>query len=74
MNCHKCEYVRSIPGDCHVSCTSGTARVEVNNYGYSQGWAFWPFNFDPIWIESCSGFKSNEKLPVSAGVEAHDHI
>jgi hypothetical protein len=30
--------------------------------GIKRGWFNWPYNFDPVWLESCNGFE--EKLHV----------
>jgi len=41
----------------------GATLFKVNAHGYKKGWAFVPFNFDPIWI-TCSlplGKKEDEK-------------
>lgn len=27
--------------------------VKFNEYGVDKGWASWPYNYDPIWIEFC---------------------
>lgn len=27
--------------------------VKLNPHGVKNGWAAWPINFDPIWVESC---------------------
>ena len=31
---------------------------KVNMYAFRKGWATWPVNFDPIWIEECQYKKS----------------
>lgn len=36
------------------SRTGVTARVDL--HGFNKGWAYFPFLFDPIWVQSCSGF------------------
>lgn len=36
--------------------------VKGNAHGIRQGWFLHPFNFDPVWLESCTGF---EKQPES---------
>jgi hypothetical protein len=28
--------------------------VKLNEHGVKNGWALWPINFDPIWVESCN--------------------
>jgi len=55
-NCYECLHRRSIPGDCHSECANTNANVTGNPHGRASGWFFWPFNFDPIWLESCDGF------------------
>ena len=32
--------------------------VEGDPYGIASGWFNHPFNFDPVWLNSCTGFKS----------------
>ena len=49
-----------MPGDCHSSCKKLDAKVALNPHGVKHGWAYWPLNFDPIWIESCDSFKQKE--------------
>jgi hypothetical protein len=35
--------------------------VSGNLHGIMHGWFNWPFNFDPVWLESCNGFEPKEK-------------
>jgi hypothetical protein len=30
--------------------------VTLNPHGMQRGWAYWPMNFDPLWVETCDGF------------------
>jgi hypothetical protein len=73
MDCHKCKHSQRIPGDCHLDCQEGlrqcfarepqepvTIRVSLNEHGVKNGWAMWPFNFDPIWVDACNCFRSTE--------------
>ena len=30
--------------------------IEISEWGKSHGWAAWPLNFDPIWIDKCVFF------------------
>lgn len=73
MNCTDCKHRRAIPGDAHSQCVaqpfpdfvamrSGRTAmpVIVNEHGYRNGWAFWPVNFDPVWIESCKLFAQRD--------------
>lgn len=40
-------------------------KVKGNAQGIRRGWFNWPYNFDPVWLESCDGFKS--KTEVQSG-------
>jgi hypothetical protein len=35
-------------------------QVEFRESAIAEGWGSWPFNFDPIWLEHCTGFKAKE--------------
>lgn len=35
-------------------------NVVCNEYGIRAGFAIWPCNFDPTWIEHCDGFEAIE--------------
>ena len=35
--------------------------IVVNEYGRSSGWATWPIDFDPVWIEKCIYFENENK-------------
>jgi len=39
--------------------TSGLDKldIKINNHGLKNGWANWPFNFDPIWLDNCNAYK-----------------
>jgi len=56
--CYKCRYRETIPGDCHSSCSNKKAHVVGNVHGKQSGWFIHPWNFDPIWLEKCDGFKA----------------
>src|SRR5512137_554660 len=30
-------------------------------HGIRRGWFNWPWNFDPVWLESCDGFKKKRE-------------
>jgi len=30
--------------------------IRANFHGIRNGWFIWPVNFDPVWLEHCSGF------------------
>ena len=44
------------------SLTAGVKALSVkgNPRGIAGGWFSFPFNFDPIWLEECSGFTPKE--------------
>jgi hypothetical protein len=62
--CYSCPSRRDIPGDAHSQCQAGMAglfnggvrmpQVQGNAHGIKMGWFLWPFNYDPVWLESCS--------------------
>ena len=35
--------------------------IKGSAHGIQMGWFNWPYNFDPMWLEACSGFE--EKKP-----------
>lgn len=35
-------------------------NVKGNATGIRRGWFIWPYNFDPVWLESCNGFTPKE--------------
>ena len=63
--CYQCEYRCTIPGDGHTMCAfqwnpKKQAIPEGASHGIKNGWWFFPFNFDHVWmIGECSEFKIN---------------
>jgi hypothetical protein len=41
-----------------VSNAAKEINVVLNSHGVQNGWANWPWNYDPIWVENCDGFES----------------
>jgi len=39
-------------------------NVKGKPHGIKMGWFSWPFNFDPVWLESCDGFKEIKHAKV----------
>lgn len=39
-----------------VVVESEDCKVRGNAHGIRSGWFQHPFNFDPVWLESCTGF------------------
>lgn len=71
-NCYKCEYRGTLPGDAHSCCKYPDALhrpghmtkmlcIKGEQRGIDNGWFIWPFNFDPIWLKRCDGFKPKEE-------------
>ena len=69
VDCYKCKWSKPIPGSEHLQCVNPRLSVDSNHiltvkissYGFKRGWANFPYDFDPIWIESCDGFESKEE-------------
>ena len=55
--CYSCKFRAQLTFTHHSQCVNTTATVERNAHGVRNGWCAWPFNFDPIWIESCGGYQ-----------------
>ena len=36
-------------------------NIKGSPHGIKNGWFNWPYNFDPIWLENCDGFKKRIK-------------
>ena len=73
MDCYSCIYRRPVPGSTHSSCehydrisegviTRKLLGVKLIRHGVMHGWARWPFDFDPVWIEACNGYTAKEAL------------
>jgi len=35
-------------------------NIVANPHGVRNGWFWWPANFDPVWLENCSGLEKRE--------------
>ena len=64
-DCYKCKWRQTIPGDAHSACAHpivadgipGKLNIKGSPHGIKNGWFYWPFNFDPIWLENCDGME-----------------
>lgn len=63
MHCVTCENCIPIHDSVRVRCNNVAANVRVNPHGYEKGFAYWPTNFNPIYIISCDGY--SKKLESS---------
>ena len=43
-----------------ISAAALALGIEANAHGIRNGWFNWPWNFDPVWLESCDGFEEKE--------------
>lgn len=58
-NCYNCIHMRTVPGNCHISCSNGDPEMSGNQRAIEKGWFFYPILFDPIWKERiCNNFES----------------
>ena len=35
-------------------------KVSGDPHGIRRGWFAWPYNFDPVWLVECNGFKATK--------------
>lgn len=63
--CTGCIYKSKVPGSAHSQCSKHSAFVNLNNHGVQSGWAFWPYDFDPVWVDSCDSYFNENS--VNAG-------
>lgn len=35
--------------------------ITIHNHGLKNGWACWPMDFDPVWIDGCNKFEPREQ-------------
>ena len=61
--CALCSHSSEVPGNAHIRCLNLAATVLVDRHGYRNGWAFWPFLFDPVWVIACDGNKPGSRSP-----------
>jgi hypothetical protein len=44
------------------TCTAAIdLGIRAKEHGVRMGWFMWPRNFDPVWLESCSGYEPRIK-------------
>ena len=54
--CLNCKYKGSVPGSSHLTCSKKNVLVDAEEYGIKMGWFNFPYDFDPTWLNKCSGF------------------
>lgn len=52
------DLLSSIVNDCRIPNFSGSFQVKIKDSAVAEGWGTWPFNFDPVWLIKCTGFKA----------------
>ena len=50
--------VRSVPMGLLVEKGALKLNIKGSAHGIAKGWFNWPYNFDPVWLENCDGFKA----------------
>jgi len=60
-NCTSCRWRRGVEGSAHSACANKKAKVIADPIGIRNGWFIWPINFDPIWLEQCTGYEKTKK-------------
>jgi len=43
-------------GACNLKDDEDSIFVVGNDHGVKSGWFNWPMDFDPCWLEKCTGF------------------
>lgn len=51
-----------------IEAPNGGITVKGNQHGIDSGWFMHPLNFDPVWLEECSGFEAKQSIAVSGAV------
>ena len=73
FDCYECAHRRTILGDAHTRCgypdldgpmsvadVYRNLEIKGDPHGIANGWFCWPFNFDPTWLQRCTGFSPKE--------------
>jgi len=50
------DFLLGLLGFSELATAARTLGITINPHGAEMGWANWPVDFDPIWINTCSGF------------------
>lgn len=58
-DCWHCKHSREILWDCHLTCAKPDPNMKGDEHGVANGWFFYPWNYDPIWMTvKCANFES----------------
>lgn len=71
LKCKDCKFKRNVPGDTHISCVRSLNLLSgISNHGVKNGWFMYPYNFDPIWADFCTGYiDKSENLDLMSNEE-----
>lgn len=69
--CYNCKFRSSVPGSAHSSCSKESAIIEAEDHGIKMGWVMWPFDFDPVWLNSCDSFMPKVEAEALPYEETH---
>jgi len=69
--CYSCKFRSDVPGSTHSGCEAADFATlfiaalvgrgpDFNQHGISHGWANWPIDFDPVWLQKCDLYKPKE--------------
>jgi hypothetical protein len=61
--CYSCEHRKDAPFSAHSQCANMRSKVTGSQHGVDHGWFMWPFNFDPIWLQTCTGYQGKPATP-----------
>ena len=50
--------LKILTGDISFIAMAKESGIKLNPNGVKLGWASWPLNFDPIWVDECPLFES----------------
>jgi len=62
--CYTCKHRMDVVGSAHSQCAAGLKAIMAGSTdpmpnvvgadrGIICGWFFYPFNYDPVWLDSC---------------------
>jgi len=43
-----------------IQVSAKQLNIKGNPHGIRNGWFNWPYNFDPVWLDSCDGFEAKD--------------
>lgn len=73
-SCYNCAYRSQVTGSAHSQCNFDWNKTHEpmpngQDHGIKNGWFFFPFNYDPVWMIDECPVHSTEKDPNFVDVE-----